>query len=302
MNTHLLEAFVAVATLKSFSAAASRLCVTQPSISQRIKVLEDLLGVKLFERRGSDIHLTNRGVELLPYAERVLDAVHSLRVNADDTSAQHQRLRIGTVSSMASAWVPLLIDEMIGRIRHASFDLIVEPSVRLREKLLAGEVDVAIVMGEFRNPNVSNVPLRVYDMHWIASRRMTIPGGVLSLTELARYPIITHGRESNTYKKLEKLFREEGLWPVRLIACDADEAIIRVVEMGSAIGLINYACLEEHPSPLIRTLSCNTPLPSLPYFAVYHNDSIGKLGMRMAEMAQEICLDHPRMPTTSTMT
>src|SRR5690606_20295541 len=118
----------------------------------------------------------------------------------------------------------------------------------------------------------------------------------LGLNELARYPIITHGRESNTYKNLERLFTEKGIWPVRLIACDADEAIIRVVEMGTAIGLINYACLEERPSLLIRTLPCDTPLPRLPYFAVYHNDSIDKLGPRMAEMAQEICTDLHRLP------
>ena len=291
MNIQQLEAFVSVATLKSFGAAANRLYITQPSISLRIKALEDSMGVKLFDRVGHSARLTNRGRELLPYAERVLESVHVLQCAAHSTTLQPQRVRVGTVSPMASSWVPQLMNEVLTQFPNVSFDLIVESSLRLRERLLAGEVDVAIVMGEIRDTNIRNLPLGLYPMQWIACPDLALPRGSLSLEQLARHPIVTHSRDSTTYKSLETMFKEAGIWPIRLIASDSDDAIVHLVELGSSVGVVNYACLQERPSPLIRILQCDVTLPIHPYFATFHTDSIGKLGMRLAEMAQRMCLD-----------
>jgi DNA-binding transcriptional LysR family regulator len=294
MDLRQLEAFVSVATLRSFGAAASRLSLTQPAISLRVKGLESALGVRLFERVGHGVRLTARGIELLPHAERILEASHAMRASAADSAVHHQTVRVGSVSAMASAWIPHLIAEVLDRINHLSFDLLVEPTLRLRERLLAGEIDVAIVMGEIQEPGIRNVPLGTYQMQWIASHSMVIPRGRLTLQDVARYPIITHGRESATYAELEEMFRVRGLWPVRLIASSPAEAIIRLVELGSAIGLISCACLEERPSADIRVLPCEIPLPTHTFFAAFHTDSVGKLGMRVAEMAQRVCRDPDR--------
>ncbi|MBO9354333.1 LysR family transcriptional regulator [Bordetella petrii] len=295
VNIQQLEAFVSAATLKSFGAAATRLYLTQPSISLRVKALEDALGVKLFDRVGHGVRLTSRGRELLPHAERVLESVHTLQSTAHNSTAQAERIRIGTVSSMATAWVPYLMNEILTRFQSISFDLVVESSLRLRERLLAGEIDMAIIMGEIRDASIRNLPLGLYQMQWIASPSMPLPRGSLGLEQVARYPIVTHGRESTTYKSLEIMFKEAGAWPVRLIASDSDEAIVHLVEMGTSVGVVNYACLEERPSPRIRILQCDIPLPTHPYFAAFHIDSIGKLGMQVAQMAQQMCRDPSRL-------
>ncbi len=295
MNIQQLEAFVSVATLKSFGAAANRLYITQPSISLRIKALEDSLGVKLFDRVGHGARLTSRGRELLPHAERVLESVHVLESAAHSTTIQPQRARVGTVSPMASSWVPQLMSEVLTQFPNVSFDLIVESTVRLRERLLAGEVDMAIVMGDIRDTNIRNLPLGLYPMQWIAGPDLALPRGSLSLEQLARHPIVTHSRESTTYKSLEIMFKEAGIWPIRLIASDSDDAIVHLVELGTSVGVVNYACLEERPSPRIRVLQCDVALPTYPYFAAFHTDSIGKLGMRIAEMAQRMCQDPKRV-------
>jgi len=72
MNIRFLEAFVWVARLGSFKAAADKLDTTQAATSARIATLEDQFGVRLFERDKRHVALTNTGAELLKHAEEIL--------------------------------------------------------------------------------------------------------------------------------------------------------------------------------------------------------------------------------------
>jgi DNA-binding transcriptional LysR family regulator len=72
MNLRFIEAFVWVARLRGFTAAAKKLYTTQAAISARIATLEDDFGVKLFERDKRTVALTHSGEELLGYAEQLL--------------------------------------------------------------------------------------------------------------------------------------------------------------------------------------------------------------------------------------
>lgn len=78
MNLKFLETFVWVARLKSFRLTAEKLFSTQASISSRIAVLEDELGVKLFVRDSRGVTLTPEGDKVLAYAERMMDTMHAL--------------------------------------------------------------------------------------------------------------------------------------------------------------------------------------------------------------------------------
>ena len=80
MDLKQISAFVWVAELGSFSAAAEKMHTTQPTISQRIAALEATLDVRLFERSSArGIRLTDKGQELLPLAQRMVDTSHVLR-------------------------------------------------------------------------------------------------------------------------------------------------------------------------------------------------------------------------------
>src|SRR6185437_13952104 len=73
-----IRTFERIARLGSFHAAARQLGLTQPSVSQRIRELEETLGVQLFLRRGPTISLTADGVALIAYADRLLGAAEEM--------------------------------------------------------------------------------------------------------------------------------------------------------------------------------------------------------------------------------
>src|SRR5688500_9459445 len=105
MEIRQIEAFVAVAEMGSFTAAGERVNLTQSTISQQIKALEEELGEALFVRGGRSVRLTDAGEELLPRARLVLDALDGIAsVFRTPGRPLRGRLRVGA-ASMATAYL-----------------------------------------------------------------------------------------------------------------------------------------------------------------------------------------------------
>src|SRR5271156_3471814 len=79
MELHQLRYFCAIAETASFSRAAEQSHISQPSLSQQIRKLEDELGVRLFDRLGRSVRLTELGHAFLPRARTVLRELESAR-------------------------------------------------------------------------------------------------------------------------------------------------------------------------------------------------------------------------------
>ena len=93
-----LRAFVAVATLRGFTAAGNQLHLSQSALSGLVKELEDGLGVRLLDRNTREVSLTQAGAEFLPLARRVLTDVHDAVAGMSDI--KHQRRGIVRVAAL----------------------------------------------------------------------------------------------------------------------------------------------------------------------------------------------------------
>lgn len=288
MEIRQVQAFVSIATLRSFHAAANRLHITQPAVSQRLSSLEEELGTKLLDRDGGKISLTAKGMQLLHIAEHLLDTAGRLRTMASGEPATHQRIRIGATDMLVNAWLPKLIEEMADSLPQLTADIVAGGSPELRAKLVAGELDLALMMGPTHFAGVRNLPLSTYGTHFVASRKLGLPKN-MTLSELAQHRLITHARDSATFGSVEELFRNSGNWPVRLASSNSVEAVMRIVRAGLAVGAVSDACLLGEPDPgAIMVIECPERLPAREYFASYHMDSVGRVGMMVAEIAQRI--------------
>lgn len=146
MELHQLRYFCAVAREGSFTRAAEHEGVSQPTLSQQIRKLEERLAVPLFERRGRSVRLTPAGERLLPDAQAMLqqmararDAIDSLR------SGVHGRLVIGCIPTV----MPYLLAPRIGDFQkkypEVDVRLIDHVTARLVEGLQGGNIDVAVL-------------------------------------------------------------------------------------------------------------------------------------------------------------
>ncbi|HHX78112.1 MAG TPA: LysR family transcriptional regulator, partial [Firmicutes bacterium] len=110
MDFHQLRVFVEAAKEKSFSRAAEKIFLSQPTVSAHIKSLEKEIGTLLFERRQRELKLTEAGKILLRYARELLDKKEeALAVIQKDTQAKEGRLEIAASSVPGAYLLPPLL-------------------------------------------------------------------------------------------------------------------------------------------------------------------------------------------------
>ncbi|MEM6708404.1 MAG: LysR family transcriptional regulator [Pseudomonadota bacterium] len=160
-----LEAFLAVASLRSFSAAAAQLKLTQPAVSKRVAALETGLGAQLFDRIGKRVHLTTAGSALLIEAPKVLSALSDAeRAIADLSGAPAGRLRVATSHHIGLHRLAPILRSYTRTYPEVKLDLRFEDSEDAHDLVSNGQVELAVVTltddaAKTMRPN-TNLPTR----------------------------------------------------------------------------------------------------------------------------------------------
>ena len=134
-----IEAFYWIERLGGFRAAAAQLNLTQPTVSLRIKGLEEALGVALFERDGRRARLTEEGRALLPLARRLMDLAGQMTAQHAARDPLLGRLRLGAPASFALSSMAQLLGELRKRYPELTVALTIDNSVVLCRRLNARE-------------------------------------------------------------------------------------------------------------------------------------------------------------------
>ena len=205
MNVRFLEAFVWVARLGSFRAAAEKLHTTQAGISSRIATLEEQFGVRLFEREHRSVLLTYHGTQLMPHAERMMEVQARMVEAMGQVDSFSGMLRIGAIETVAHTWLPGLLSRFAARFPNATLELDSDITPRLRDNLLRGTLDCAILSEEITPGFIDNHRIANFTMVWVTGPSLAgkLPAHrPLSLPDIAEHPIISFHRESGVYRNI----------------------------------------------------------------------------------------------------
>src|SRR6476469_2265224 len=146
MEIHQLRYFVAVAEESSFSRAAAREHVAQPSLSQQIQKLETEMGQRLFDRLSRSVVVTEAGKCLLEYARNILVEIdEARRCLADLKSDIGGRLTVGSIPTMAPYVLPKIIGTFQTRYPKVDLEILEDTTERLALRLEDGTLDIAIM-------------------------------------------------------------------------------------------------------------------------------------------------------------
>ncbi len=241
-----LRAFCHAAQTGSISKAADRLCVSQPSVSQMIRGLENGLGTLLFERHGPRIQLTEAGQVFL---ETVLPIVESV-----DNLPEAFRERMGQVTSgnldiaAGESTILYLLADFVSRYRKHY------PEVHLHlhnvtgrdglAMLRAGDVDLAVGSMLETPEDISYVPIFSYDPVLITSAHHALAGREqVTLEEVSRCGLILPPRHLSTSHIVDLVFRQHGLSYKVVLEAGGWEVIKRFVELGLGVSIVTSICL-----------------------------------------------------------
>lgn len=194
-----LRFFLAVARTGSTLAASRQMGVSQATVSRRLTVLEEVLGLRLFTRRPSGYALTSKGEVLLPFAKAVEAAADSF---CNAAGAEERRLfgrvRLTTVESAANSWVIPALATLREHYPEIEVEIITDEHIL---DLAGGEADVAIRFG-LRPTQEALVVRRLAELEecfYAAESLVARLGAPVNLAELAQYPIVSETRMGHRF-------------------------------------------------------------------------------------------------------
>jgi LysR family hydrogen peroxide-inducible transcriptional activator len=160
MELHQLRYFSAVADTGSFSRAAEKCHISQPSLSQQIQKLESELGGRLFDRLGRSVRLTDLGQAFLPRARSVL---HELLTAKDELTERMQTeagpVVVGAIPTIAPYWLASRLATFSRKFPKVHLTIAEEITPVLFDRLRAGSVDLAVLALPIRGHEFETHPL-----------------------------------------------------------------------------------------------------------------------------------------------
>lgn len=154
-----LKVFYAVANRLSFTKAASNLFITQPAVSKHIQELEEEYKVKLFDRNGSKISLTQAGKVLLEHAKSIFEIYRE--IDFDMSTLIHQQrgiLRLGASTTISQYIIPPLLARFHQKMADVKVNLRNGNTEQIENALLNKEIEIGIVEGQSKNQLIKYIP------------------------------------------------------------------------------------------------------------------------------------------------
>jgi LysR family glycine cleavage system transcriptional activator len=165
-----LRCFTAAADTLNFRAAARLVGLTPAAVGQRISRLEELLGVRLFDRTTRRVELTEAGLALLPKAREALDAARDcVRAARGDLGPPPLELVVGTRHELGLSWVEPMLGDLEARFPHITFHLYFGSGSDLTLRLLGQEIDCAIHSRRVTEPGIDSTQLHREDYVLVAA-------------------------------------------------------------------------------------------------------------------------------------
>jgi len=246
-----LRTFKTVADLNSFSLAAQRLKLSQPSVSYQVKELEETLGLPLLDRLGKRVQLTEAGTLLYGYARRMLDVLDEATVAIEEIRGiKRGSLRVGASTTVGIYLLPAALGAFKKLHPGLVISLEIGTRTRVQEQVLRNELDLAVVGPASKDPELAIIPFLSDELvvvapagHPLASSRS------LGLKELADQPFIMREVASGSRLSFEKAARKAGARLKVAMELGSNGAIKHAVESGLGLAVISrYACALEFSS------------------------------------------------------
>ena len=250
MNLQKYFAFVQTVEYGSFTKAAEMLHYSQSGISRMIADLEKEWGMALLERGKNGVKPTSDGLTLLPYAQNLCAAFDKLQMQAEALSGvQSGLIRIGTFSSVATHWLPNIIQAFQKDYPNIDYELLLGDYTEIEEWIHTGRVDCGFLRLP-THPEFETIFLEEDKLMAILPEEHPLQGcDKFPVTALCDEPFML--LEKGAKAEISEIFERNGLTPnVKFTTWD-DYAVMSMVESGLGIAILPQLILKRVPYKII---------------------------------------------------
>jgi DNA-binding transcriptional LysR family regulator len=250
MELRKLEVFCKVVELKSFTRSAEAVLLSQPTVSEHIRSLEEELGQKLLDRTGREVEPTPVGRLLYNYAVKILRLQQSAMQAIEQYGGKLVgRIMIGSGTIPGTYILPEIISRFRGRYPSIRATLRIAGSQLIASEVLNGQLEIGVVGAKWNEKGLEwlahfsdNLALVVHAQHRWASREE------VALEELAGEPFILREPESGTRKVIDQIFEEHGVKTgslTEVAEIGSTAAVLEAVRAGLGIAVLSARAVER---------------------------------------------------------
>lgn len=250
----------------NISAASEALHTSQPGVSKQIQLLEEELGLQIFQRNGKRlVGITEPGRKIVDLAARVmLDMQNIKRVGDEYSQEDRGELTIATTHTQARYRLPAAVKQFMAQYPNVKLTIHQGNPSQVTEQVAAGEADIGIATENIsKDERLSCLPCYEWNRCLVVPpEHPLLEKKNLSLRDLVNYPLITYDFAFTGGTLVSKVFHDAGLQPnVVFTAIDAD-VIKTYVNLGLGIGLIANMAYDDTRDAPLKSLDCSHLFPN----------------------------------------
>lgn len=261
MELNQIRYVATVARYNNFSKAAERLYITQPTLSQQVRKLEEEIGFPLFLRSTRAVSLTEEGKLFLQYATPLLEAYDTLVTELDNIKGnQSITIQLGVLPTFSHLNILETIHEYQSQRDDISVNITIRESLGLIDMLLDEQIDVAIanlipsqIEGfekavETHIISHDAIYVVLHERHSLASRKE------INIPELNQQKIILLGRNSSIRKQIEYSFKQTRVSPSAFYESPEIHSLIGMLQSNVGISFLSSRVADQYCSPPIISI------------------------------------------------
>jgi DNA-binding transcriptional LysR family regulator len=275
-----LTTFRAVARSLSFTRAAAELGYVQSALTAHVKALEAELGVRLFDRLGRRIVLTNAGVSLLGYAENILELTREATVAVGQPGQPQGPVMISAPEVLCTYRLPAVIRGL--HQQYPGVQLLFRSTstgaldAGLIRALASAEIDVAFVLEEPIDPTAGLSVTHLTDEPLVVIAAPDHPLAAapkVRATDLDGIPVLLTDKGCGYRRVFERALCQAGVQPTIAGEFTSGETVKRCVQAGTAIGVLAAVSVQDELTDgRLTTLAWTGPQLRLSSYLVSHNN------------------------------
>lgn len=285
MTIRHLRIFIEVAKTGNMSLAGENLFISQPTVSQVIRELENHYGAMLFDRLSKKLYITEFGKELLRYAIEVVDQFDNLEKAMNDSS-NIENLRVGASVTVGTYILSKVLKEFHKISPNVNTYSYVNNTSTVEKKLLKSELDMAIVEGDIQSPDLITIPvIDDYLVLLCKNNHSILDNKNLQLTDLKNQRFAVRENGSGTKDFLEHLLSKHKISVQIAWEASSTDTIKRAILDDNCLSLLSIHTFEEdildNKIQIINNINLSPFKRS--FKLVYHKDKILSSSMKVLE-------------------
>lgn len=239
-----LNLFATIARHGNITKAAQRLNTVQSNVTTRLRLLEQELGVPLFQRHHQGVTLTRAGHDLLPFAHQAEALIQKAKDTVSNNGKPHGTLRLGSMETTAAARLPLLL-KAYGPV-HRNVDIAVETGTtrNLIQAVLEYRVDGAFVAGPVEHDDLQATLSFVEELVLVSALRYRSLESALREGTIHKLFVFRVG--CSYRQRLERFLGARGITLINQLEFGTIEGILGCVSAGLGVTMLPLSVVEPY--------------------------------------------------------